>query len=198
MTRPGKVALRREVLERRDSLDDAEHRRMSMAVMDHLKTLPDFQAAQTPLLFASFGSEVDTWPLLEALVQSEVTPLLPAVGEAAGKLHLRAVEDLDADLAPGPWGIMEPTEECRELQISDLDFILVPGVAFDESGRRLGYGGGYYDRLLEAAENCQPAPALAAVAFELQIVPFVPAQPHDRRVPTIVTENRIINCSGNG
>ncbi|MFP3903124.1 MAG: 5-formyltetrahydrofolate cyclo-ligase [Armatimonadota bacterium] len=198
MTRPGKVALRREVLERRDSLDDAQHRRMSAAVMQNLKTLPDFQAARTPLLFASFGSEVDTWPLLEALVQSDVTPVLPAVGEQPGVLRLRAVEDSDADLTPGPWGIMEPTDACRELKVGDLDFILIPGVAFDETGRRLGYGGGYYDRLLEAAEWCQPALSLAAVAFELQIVPLVPAQSHDRRVPVVVTENRIINCSGNG
>lgn len=196
MQGPQKLAVRQEVLERRDALTEQEHRDRSRGVLENLRKLDAFRGPDTILLFASFGTEVDTWPLLEELTESAKSLVLPAVGDQSGVLHLRVVEDLQSDLEDGVWGIREPSEGCPEVDVGELDFLCIPGVAFDESGGRIGYGGGYYDRLLSQAAQITPQAALVAIAFELQIIPVVPTDPHDRRVPVIVTEERVINCRG--
>ena len=105
-------------------------------------------------------------------------------------LRLYAVASLTEDLLPGVWGIREPDPaRCREASIEEIDFILVPGVAFDASGGRLGYGGGFYDRLLGHA---RPGVPKVAGAFSLQVVAAVPVEDHDCRVTTLVTETETI------
>jgi len=95
----------------------------------------------------------------------------------------------DLDIAAGYQGIPEPREQCPVVAPDALDWVLVPGVAFDLAGRRLGYGGGFYDRLLPLLGA---AAARVAGAYDLQLVPRVPAAPHDLKVGTIVTETRTI------
>ena len=104
-------------------------------------------------------------------------------------LVLYQVASLETDLRPGTWGIPEPDPaHCGLAAPADIDFILVPGVAFDPDGGRLGYGAGYYDRLLAAWVS--PLPPLVAAAFELQIVPAVPVLAGDHRVDLVVTESQ--------
>jgi 5-formyltetrahydrofolate cyclo-ligase len=104
-------------------------------------------------------------------------------------LDLHAVCDPAEDVAPGYRGIPEPRRHCAAVAIESIDWILVPGVAFDAHGRRIGYGGGYYDRLLPML----PATALRiAGAFEAQLVDRVPTAPHDLPLDAIVTEARVI------
>ena len=102
---------------------------------------------------------------------------------------------LETELRPGPWRIPEPDPaRCDLAAPADIDFILVPGVAFDPDGGRLGYGAGYYDRLLAAWPA--PLPALVALAFEIQIVPAVPVLAGDHRVDLIVTESQTYSRRG--
>ena len=104
------------------------------------------------------------------------------------------MRDLDADLTPGPWGIREPDpRRCPPVRPGDVDLVLVPGVAFDAGGGRLGYGGGYYDRLLG---TCAEATTLVAAAFEVQMVERVPMGPGDRRVDLVVTERGVYAREG--
>jgi 5-formyltetrahydrofolate cyclo-ligase len=93
----------------------------------------------------------------------------------------------DQDAAPGYRGILEPGAHCALLDLASIDWVLVPGVAFDRAGRRLGYGGGYYDRLLP---QLRPDAHRAAGAFELQLVERVPAAAHDVVMDALVTEKR--------
>ena len=117
------------------------------------------------------------------------TLVLPRVDRAARRLALHEVLDLDGDLQPGTWGIPEPApDRCRPVEPVEIDFVLVPGLVFDPGGGRIGYGAGYYDRLLGAWPP--PVPPLVAAAFELQVVPAVPVLPTDRRVDLVVTESR--------
>jgi 5-formyltetrahydrofolate cyclo-ligase len=110
--------------------------------------------------------------------------LLPRINRAQRALELRHVTDLGADLVPGVWGIREPAEHCPIISVSKVEFMLVPGVAFTASGARLGYGGGYYDRLLTSLDR---RAVRIAAAFELQMVDFLPEGPQDQRVDHVVT-----------
>ena len=99
------------------------------------------------------------------------------------------IEDADADVEPGYRGIPEPREALARVDPRDVDWVLVPGVAFDAGGRRLGYGGGYYDRLLVLLD---PGVPKVAGAYEMQIVSEIPAAPHDLRVDAIATSERLL------
>jgi 5-formyltetrahydrofolate cyclo-ligase len=117
------------------------------------------------------------------------TVALPRVDGAARMLELHAVTDIAADTAAGYRGIPEPLATCPPVAVESVDWVLVPGVAFDLAGRRLGYGGGYYDRLLALLPPDTPR---LAGAFDLQIVAHVPAARHDLIVDAIATETRML------
>jgi 5-formyltetrahydrofolate cyclo-ligase len=184
-----KAALRREILARRDALAPAVRTRLSAAATARVVSLGAFRRARVTLAYASFGSEVDTRPLLRHVLDGGRLLVLPRIQRAERRLALHQVRDLDTDLQPGPWGILEPSpDRCRPVTAREIDFVLVPGVVFDPDGGRIGYGAGYYDRLL--AVWPEPAPPVVAAAFELQIVPAVPVLPTDHRVDLVVTELR--------
>jgi 5-formyltetrahydrofolate cyclo-ligase len=184
-----KRLLRQAVLARREAVDPALRACLSAVVLAKVAGLDAFHRARGVLAYASFGSELDTRPFLHEVLASGRLLVLPRVERAARRLALHEVRDLDADLGPGTWGIPEPVPaRCRPVEPGEIDFVLVPGVVFDPAGGRLGYGGGYYDRLLAAWPP--PAPLLVAAAFELQVVPAVPALPSDRRVDLVITESR--------
>lgn len=184
-----KAALRREVLARRDALDPDARARLSAAALSRVAGLGAFRRARRVLAYASFGSELDTRPFLQQVLAGGRTLVLPRIERAARRLALHQVGDLDTELRPGVWGIPEPDpERSRQVTPGGIDFVLVPGLVFDPRGGRIGYGAGYYDRLLAAWPP--PVPPLIAGAFELQVVPAVPVLPTDRRVDLVVTESR--------
>lgn len=184
-----KATLRREILARRDALHPSARARLSAAALERTQALDAFRRARAILGYASFGSEVDTRPFLQQVLASRRPLVLPRVDREARRLVLHEVRDLDADLQPGTWGIPEPSPaRCRLVALAEVDFVLVPGLVFDPDGGRIGYGAGYYDRLLGAWP--EPLPLLVAAAFELQVVPAVPVLLTDRRVDVVVTESR--------
>jgi len=136
---------------------------------------------------------VRTDALLAEALASEARLILPRVARVRDELALHAVADLEADLAPGTWGIPEPiAERCAEVALGEVDFVLVPGVAFDRRGGRLGYGGGFYARILRARQDLVDSGAAVAVAFALQIVDRVPRHEGDVLVPFVVTEDELV------
>ncbi len=169
-------------------MDQAVRVRLSAAAIARVVSLRAFRQSRVTLAYASFGTELDTRPLLRRVLDGGRLLVLPRVERAARRLALYQVRDLAADLQPGTWGIPEPVpERCRPVMPDEIDFVLVPGVAFDHHGGRVGHGGGYYDRLL--AGWPPPVPPLVAAAFELQVVPAVPVLPTDHRVDLVVTES---------
>jgi 5-formyltetrahydrofolate cyclo-ligase len=182
-----KRALRRAVLAGRDALSGTERAARSEAIVDRLLGLEEATGAGAVLAFWSFGSEVDTAPLIDRLRSRGTTVALPVTR--------------DGDLVPVIWtpgssmtetsfGSREPTDG-RVLQARELDLIVVPGVAFDRSCHRVGYGGGFYDRLLASTRD---GTAAVAIAFGMQVVEEVPTGPLDRPVDAIVTEGDVIRC----
>jgi len=187
--RAAKLALRRELLAARDALPEATRAAAAAAIVARLAALPSFAAARCVLLTLPYRSEWDTRALVRIAIAAGKTVAIPRVDTAARMLEARAIVDPDVDAEPGFRGIPEPRAGRPRIEPAAIDWVLVPGVAFDAAGRRLGYGGGYYDRLLPLVPPSTPR---VAGAFDLQIVPRVPAAPHDLAVDAVVTESRAI------
>ena len=187
--REAKLALRRERLAARDALPEATRAAAAAAIVARLAALPSFAAARCVLLTLPYRSEWDTRALVRIAIAAGKTVAIPRVDTAARMLEARAIVDPDVDAEPGFRGIPEPRAGRPRIEPAAIDWVLVPGVAFDAAGRRLGYGGGYYDRLLPLVPPSTPR---VAGAFDLQIVPRVPAAPHDLTVDAVVSESRAI------
>jgi len=184
-----KRRLRNESLSRRDALTIEARGKKDESIRKRLSALSEYAEAGTILFYASFKSEVDTFELIRENILKNKTVVLPRVDMRNFSLTLYEICALD-DLAPGCFGIPEPrAAEDRIINPSDIDIMIIPGVAFDEHCNRLGYGKGFYDRLLSLKE----APALA-LAYDEQIMGRIPAELHDIRMDKIITDKRIIRC----
>ncbi len=180
-----KADLRRTVLARRETAGADLRARASHIITQKLLALPAYHDARCVAAYASFGSELDTSGFLARALADGKQLLLPRINRVEHALELRQVADLEADLVAGVWGIREPTESCPLLPPEQTEFMLVPGVAFAVTGARLGYGGGFYDRLLARLD---PRAARIAGAFQLQLVDELPEGPRDQRVQQVITE----------
>lgn len=188
-----KRELRKNIIQLRDQLSLAEIRDKSFRIANNLYTLPEFRMARQVMFFVSFGSEVDTRDMVEVTIKAEKTALVPKAKPTTRELIPSEIRNWDNDLEPGAYDILEPKEQfLRPGKPEEISLLIVPGVAFDIKGNRLGYGGGYYDRFFPLL---MPGTPLVALAFELQIVPEVPVDEWDRPVDKIITEERIIDCS---
>lgn len=175
-----KAALRRTARAARADLGPAERHQAAAAVVSQLDRLPAMRRATQVLLYAGSPVELDVAGLAGSLRERGVVTCFPRV--AGGDLEVVAGTPLG--LRVGFRGIAEPPGPPRE--IADLDVAIVPGVAFDLMGGRLGQGGGHYDRLLG---RLLPHTLRVGVGFSCQLVPRVPRQPHDEPVDLIVTEH---------
>ena len=171
----------------RDALTPATRAHLSARITARVLELDSYQAAKTLLAYMSFGSEFDTRALIHHALSNGKHLLLPRVDRGSGNLILHRVNDLAVDLQPGVWGILEPRAATTpQAQGVDAAWVLVPGLAFTAHGERLGYGAGFYDRLIA---SCTHKPALVAAAFAMQVVDAVPCSPTDMRVDYVVAED---------
>lgn len=184
-----KANLRTRVLGSRDALVPAERRRLSAAITARVFAMPAWRAAETILAYSSFGSEFDTKAIVDAALESGRTLVLPRVNRSTRRLDLYRVVDPQRDLVAGSWGIAEPhPEKCAPVSPVAIGMVLVPGVAFDRRGARVGYGGGYYDKLFETCFALGGRPHTLAPAYGCQIVDAVPVDSHDVLVDHVVTD----------
>jgi 5-formyltetrahydrofolate cyclo-ligase len=188
--RSSKRTLRARTLAARDDIAAPRHAEHSRAIAATIAARADFKAAKTLLLTLPLGSEWANAPLFDAAFGQGSRVALPRVDPTTRTLELCVVTDLGHDVAAGYRGILEPLPHCARIDPAQIDWVLVPGVAFDGHGNRLGYGGGYYDRLLALLA---PAVPRVAGAFELQLVERVPATAHDLAIDVIVTELRTLS-----
>ena len=189
-----KTALRATIKARRDALPAATRADYSARITQRLLQLDSYRAARSVLAYMPFGSEFDSRALIDHALAHGKRLLLPRVERGSHTLALHGVTDLQRDLQPGVWGILEPRPDItNEIQVSDLEWILVPGLVFTPRSKRLGYGAGFYDRLIE---SCAHNPALVAAAFEVQVVDELPTTATDRRVDLVVTERTLYGGEG--
>ena len=186
-----KTRIRRQVLGRRDSLAPETRKSKDFLIREKFLSLSEFRQATVIFLFASFRSEVSTSLLIEEALRLGKRVVLPSVDPSHRELRLYEIRGLN-ELSPGYMGIPEPAVPVeRERDINDVSLVVLPGAAFDTGGSRLGYGGGYYDKLLSRLRRKVP---LIALAYEEQLVDSLPFEPHDITVQMIVTDKRVIHC----
>ncbi len=182
-----KSDLRTTVLAQRDAIPESQRLSRSLAMSQKVLALPEFVAANVVMAYMSMGSEIDTQAIVEAILERGSQLVLPRVDRTTKMLALHGVRDLQHDLKPGIWGIREPDPvHCQIVPLSRVDFILMPGAVFDRQRHRLGYGGGFYDKLLVLPGRHA---ITVAVAFEEQLVSEVPMEPHDFSVDILVSDH---------
>ncbi len=187
-----KKELRSEILKKRDLIPPEVREVKNRLIRERFLGLDEYRTADTVMLFASFRTEVDTFEIITTALGDGKRVVLPRVDRETKVLRLYLINNI-SDLEKGYMGISEPKPVAdREVNAEDLDLIMLPGVAFDDRGGRLGYGGGYYDRLIGGIIN---RPPLIAVAYEEQIVEEVPTAEHDIKVDMIVTDRRVIKIT---
>jgi 5-formyltetrahydrofolate cyclo-ligase len=189
--REEKLVLRQAIVAARDCLSDSARAEASREIAARIIGLDRYTNAQVVLAILPYRSEWNATLVIDAALADGKIVAAPRVDRAARMLRTLRIESIARDVEPGYRGIPEPRAGCEEIALDRLDCVLVPGVAFDVQGRRLGYGGGFYDRLLPLLPA---AASRIAGAFEQQIVERVPAAPHDVGVDWIVTERRVIHC----
>ena len=187
--REAKRRLRAAVLGRRDAMSAGHRESSSAAILQEIIALPDYRRADAVMAYACFGSELQTEEFLRHALKDGKVLLLPRVNREKKLLEVYEVQDTTRDLVAGTWGIREPAPDlCPLADLGAVDFVLVPGVAFDPAGGRLGYGAGFYDGLLSG--TLSPDAHLIAGAFETQMVEKVPREGHDVPVHLVITEAR--------
>lgn len=187
-----KRTLRQEICLQRDGLTPEQIGEKSRRIHKRLQSLPQYDQAKTIMFFLTFSSEVDTRPMVEKCLEVGKTILVPKAELSGRKLLPSRLLNWGRDLEKGNYGIPEPRAGAlRPVSPLEIDLLIVPGVAFDEGGNRLGYGGGYYDRFFPLL---RPEVPLVALAFELQIKAALPVERWDRPVHFIITEERLITA----
>lgn len=197
-----KPALRRCFSEARGGLDPEARALAERAMLDGLFSLPAWENAPLVCGYMTTGSEIDTLPVWRRAREAGKRYALPVTvtGAREGRMLFRDVSGATPrDLVTGRYGLSEPSEDHPALSPSDLAgaLILVPALAFDDDGYRIGYGGGYYDRFLYDLNALGVAVTTVGLAFAVCRAPRLPHEPHDRAVDIVIDERRVTVTYGN-
>ena len=181
-----KADLRQNILAIRDGLRPDWRKEFDLRIAAHVAGLGEYVRAETVLFYVSFRSEVDTHGLMKAAWEQGKRVAVPRVIREGNRLDLHVIGSIE-DLSPGAMGILEPDPGRAETCSTDeVNLIMIPGAVFDRKGHRIGYGGGYYDRLL--ARTPREVFRLG-LAYGRQLVEEIPAEPHDEKLDLVITEN---------
>lgn len=187
-----KKIIRQEILNLRKVLTAEEVASKSESIFNRLASSAMFVKSKNVMVYMDFKNEVSTNLIINYLLKSDKGVIIPITISGTRNMILSQLLDPNKELERNSYGILEPKPQyIRKANPELLDLVIVPGVAFDISGYRIGYGGGYYDTFF----NKLAKPIISiALAFDLQIVESVPVEDHDRPVNYIFTESRIIDC----
>ena len=180
-----KGQLRTALLRQLKQQKEDDRRRRSEAIRRKVFRLTAFRRAATICCYVALPYEVQTWRMIEEMLAQGKRVVVPVMAPRTKRLSLSEVQEPRAELAPGPFGVWEPLpSKRRPVPLRDVDLVLVPGVAFDRRGHRLGHGEGYFDRFLSRVPKTVPTVGLA---FRFQLLDRLPVAPHDHAVQTVLT-----------
>ena len=194
MKKNSKLFIRKRIGKIRTFLKEPEIISKSLAIESLFFRLEGLESVKNLLIYMASLKEVQTRRIIEKFFKKNVAIYLPLVDLSQGKIFFFRVSDFDNGLEKGPFGIFQPKFDERNLldETKDIDLIVVPGMAFDEKGGRIGNGKGFYDKFLATVP---PHITIIALAFELQIVDEIILFNYDIPVHKIITEKRIIACA---
>lgn len=185
-----KKKLRRDILKIRRSLAYDRVETESNAIISHLKRSELFENSKSIMCYLSMKDEVQTYEIVDYALRQGKSVCVPYIRDKAGIMDAVVIHDLN-ELVRGDFDILTVnTLNVNIVNIEEIDLIIMPGVAFDQYGHRLGMGAGFYDRFLDKADRAK----LVGLAFSCQVLEDVPSMPHDYLVHYIVTKDGIINC----
>ncbi|MDI6781315.1 MAG: 5-formyltetrahydrofolate cyclo-ligase [bacterium] len=188
-----KKSLRTSILSIRNTLNPEERMKKSRLIAGKLFGLEEFHKSSSILFYVAARSEVQTEGMIKQAIKQGKRVFVPVADIENKRLFVSELYDFDVELVKGAYGIMEPMRIYqRFVPLSEVEMVIVPGVAFDIKGYRIGYGGGYYDRMLESIPQRHKV-CLVGVCFECQLIDSIPVENHDMAVEIIITEERIIN-----
>jgi 5-formyltetrahydrofolate cyclo-ligase len=180
-----KSSIRHDLISKRSTLSPEEVNKTSKEITKNLLRLRRFRNARRVVLYFPIKNEVNTEGIFRSAREFSKEIYFPCI--EGSLLEFRRVSDLD-ELEPGNFGIPEPSRDSAKVEIMDIDLVIIPGVAFDRFGRRLGYGGGYYDRVLFKIDNKRRI----GLAYNFQVLDSIPVEASDEEVGLIVTEAGVI------
>ncbi|NQS88921.1 5-formyltetrahydrofolate cyclo-ligase [Patescibacteria group bacterium] len=186
-----KEALRHHILFIRRNLLSKKVREKSEKIREFFFDFPFFQRANLILFYLSLPNEVQTERLIKDTFRMGKRVAVPLVKKEKREIVPCELNNYNKELEDGPWGILQPKAGCKQVDIKEIDLVVVPGVAFDEKGHRLGFGAGFYDRFLKLLSSTTK---IVSLSFEVQVVKKIPSLSHDVPVEYIITEKRIIKC----
>lgn len=187
MNKEEKKDLRKIILNKRNSIDNNTKEEMDRELFNKLINLDLYKEAKNIFIYLSFGSEIDTKPIIDRALEEGKEVYIPKVykiNKEMKAIRLNSFEDLEKNFM----GILEPKDDSNLIAKENIDLIIVPGAVFDLEGNRIGYGGGYYDRFLS---NIKDKRNKIVLAYDLQIVGNIEAEEHDIKVDYIITNSRI-------
>ncbi len=185
-----KTRIREQIKAARGALTGAEVMEKSREIAKRLLALKQFSEAGCVMFYHAFDNEVETEEVIEKALGLGKLVLLPRCNITGRDMEVCEVRNLEADLRSSAYGIMEPVEHTKVVrQLEQIDLCVVPGVAFDRAGHRIGQGKGFYDVFLA---RLSPRTLKVAMAFELQLVESIPHQKHDVPMDMIITERETL------
>ena len=184
-----KSDLRRKIRESLGKISPAVRAVESIELCERLQA--QIASAHTILFFAPLPDELDVWPVLELSLALGTNCALPFFDAEKKSYGAKLLKNLATDIVIGKFGVREPAAGCAEIPLNQFDLVLVPGMAFDLSGNRLGRGKGFYDRILSEASGVK-----CGVGYDFQLLEKILAEPHDAKVNFIVTPSRCVRRKG--
>lgn len=180
--------VRQKMLLARKKMSKELRAKKSAVIINKLLSLEEVQGVKRVMVYVNFQEEVETRRLIEHFWEQQVEVVVPFCDPKKREIHASLLYSFD-ELEPGNFGVLEPTKQAiRLVDVDTIDLIIVPGLAFDRHGGRIGYGAGYYDRFFEKTPNA----TIVAVAYAEQMIGNVPMEAHDKRMPYIVTDTDVI------
>ena len=185
-----KIQIREDIAKIISAVAESDIAKKVRAIEDRLFEFANFLEAKIALLYVSGDNEVQTKNIIKRAYSYNKIVVLPAFDPKTFEMELMKVDKFAQELKPGPRGVPEPNAgRCKIVPIDRIDIAIIPGIAFDEKGGRIGTGRGYYDRLIP---NLAITTRKVALTLEEQIIPQVPMESHDKHVDIIITDKRII------
>ena len=187
-----KKEIRKAMTEKRESLSKESVQQKSHAIHQRLIEMSVWKNAMHLMVYLDFRNEVKTTSLIRSFLQQGKHVYIPVTNPKDYSLTVSELKNPELDLRVANFGLLEPKEEAlRPTDPKKLDLVIVPGIAFDRDGYRIGFGAGYYDRFLP---KLREDTVLISLVFDFQLLPQVPRESHDIAVDWIVAESELIQC----
>lgn len=185
-----KSELRKRLTHIRSAIPYEQILEKSKRITAKLQHLDEYRVATAVMFYVSYDNEVYTHKLIKEVLKAKTKETIVPLTDVLNRKLLPVKIESWSELSPGAYNILEPENKQNVVDVDTIDLVLLPGIAFDERGNRIGHGAGYYDRLLRDSLHAK----CVGLAFDFQIVDAIPVEKHDVAVDKIVTEKRIIDC----